>query len=146
MREYAEDTVFRALVPTTTTFSARRRTMFLFHTNPEIPNPYLWVDNKPGIWDDLNNALDQIKPGKIAVNVSGPLPSVPLNSLWFSPLIQPRSTTIWRSRTVCTRARADCCSPSCRKSGEDESRPAAHWVSRPLRPESGVRSSLGCTA
>lgn len=70
MREYAEDTVFRALVSSTTTFSARRRTLFMFHTNPDMPNPLYLVDNKPGIWDDVNEALDKLQPSKIAVNVS----------------------------------------------------------------------------
>jgi hypothetical protein len=70
MREYAEDTVFRSLVSTTTTFSARRRTLFLFHTHPNITSPIHLVDNKPEIWDELNRVLDAIQPERIAVNVS----------------------------------------------------------------------------
>ncbi|RSH82191.1 hypothetical protein EHS25_006124 [Saitozyma podzolica] len=69
MREYAEDTVFRSLVSTTTTFSARRRTLFLFHTHPNITSPIHLVDNKPEIWDELNRVLDAIQPERIAVNI-----------------------------------------------------------------------------
>lgn len=69
MREYAEDTAFRALVPTTTVFSARRRSVFLFHTHPTIESPLYLIDNTEGIWDTLNAALSEIDPQKIAIDV-----------------------------------------------------------------------------
>lgn len=70
MREYAEDTAFRSLVSSTTTFSARRRTLFLFHTDDSLPSPLHLVDNKGTIWDDLAERLEKVDPQKIAVNVS----------------------------------------------------------------------------
>ena len=69
MREYAEDTVFRSLVSSTTIFSAQRRSLFLFHTSDKIPNPMRIVDNTMQVWEDLRNALETIQPRKIAVNV-----------------------------------------------------------------------------
>lgn len=65
MREYAEDTAFRALVPSTTTFSARRRSLFLFTPTESL---YL-VDNTPALWDQLNATLYKLDPKSIAVNV-----------------------------------------------------------------------------
>ncbi|KAG8878302.1 hypothetical protein FRB98_006280 [Tulasnella sp. 332] len=72
-REYAEDTVFRSLISSTTQFSARRRTIYLFHTKDVVKtglaNPTIWIDNTPAIWGNLSDALDTINPGKIAVNI-----------------------------------------------------------------------------
>nr|XP_031857323.1 uncharacterized protein CI109_007271 [Kwoniella shandongensis]KAA5524395.1 hypothetical protein CI109_007271 [Kwoniella shandongensis] len=68
-REYAEDTVFRSLHSSTTTFSARRRTLFLFHTNPDVPSPLLLIDNQQTLWDTLLATLDKVDPKKIAVNI-----------------------------------------------------------------------------
>lgn len=69
MREYAEDTAFRALVSSTTTFSARRRTLFFFHTNKEVENPLRIVDNTEELWAKLNETLTKVDPKKIAINV-----------------------------------------------------------------------------
>lgn len=69
MREYAEDTVFRALVSSTTKFSARRRTLYLFHTHPDVPSPLELIDNTPQIWDEVAKVLEQVDPQRIAVNV-----------------------------------------------------------------------------
>ncbi|KAG8851133.1 hypothetical protein FRB96_009474 [Tulasnella sp. 330] len=72
-REYAEDTVFKSLVPSTTVFAARRRTIYLFHarnvTEFEVANPTVWIDNKPTVWDELNSVLEKLNPKKIAVNI-----------------------------------------------------------------------------
>lgn len=75
MREYAEDTAFRSLVSSTTTFSARRRTLFLFHTHPEVESPLYLIDNTEDLWHTLNKTLERIDPKKIAVNVSYPSPA-----------------------------------------------------------------------
>ena len=72
MREYAEDTAFRALVSSTVQFWGRRRTMFMFHTNPNITNPYHAVSLKDDLWDGLLATLEQVNPEKIAVNVRIP--------------------------------------------------------------------------
>ena len=69
MREYAEDTAFRSLVSSTTTFSARRRTLFMFHTHPDVPSPLHLVDNKATLWETLHETLEKVNPRKIAVNV-----------------------------------------------------------------------------
>lgn len=70
MREYAEDTAFRSLVSSTTTFSARRRTLFMFHTHPNIESPLYLIDNKETLWHTLNTTLERVDPKKIAINVS----------------------------------------------------------------------------
>ncbi|ORY35910.1 hypothetical protein BCR39DRAFT_513004 [Naematelia encephala] len=69
MREYAEDTAFRALVSSTTTFSARRRTLFMFHTDPSVPSPFHYVELKEELWEALNETLHKVDPKKIAVNI-----------------------------------------------------------------------------
>lgn len=71
MREYAEDTIFRAFNSFTTTFSARRRTTYLFHTSPPAlaPSPLLLIDNTPQLWVSLNETLTLLNPQKIAVNI-----------------------------------------------------------------------------
>lgn len=69
MREYGEDPAFRAVVPTTTIFSSRRRTTLLFHTNDSLPNPITWIDNTPGVWSHLNSTLYALDPARIAINV-----------------------------------------------------------------------------
>lgn len=69
MREYAEDTAFRSLVSSTTTFSARRRTLFMFHTHPDVPSPLHLVDNKATLWETLHETLEKVNPRKIAVNI-----------------------------------------------------------------------------
>jgi hypothetical protein len=72
-REYAEDTVFKSLVSSTTTFSARRRTVYLFHsrnvTSTGVANPTVWIDNTAAVWDSLNATLTKINPNKIAINI-----------------------------------------------------------------------------
>jgi hypothetical protein len=71
-REYAEDTVFWSIKPATT-FSARRRTVYLFHNNSETllgkPNPLVWIDNTPKVWTDLRDILEQYNPRTIALNI-----------------------------------------------------------------------------
>ncbi|KAL7422645.1 hypothetical protein Q5752_001936 [Cryptotrichosporon argae] len=71
MREYAEDTAFTALVSSTTTFSARRRTLYLFHTSAAAPSPLVVVDNTDDLWGTLNATLFAVDPAKIAVDVDG---------------------------------------------------------------------------
>ncbi len=65
--------MFRSLVSSTTTFSARRRTVHLFHagnaTELGIASPTVWIDNTPAVWDELDTALAKLDPKKIAVNV-----------------------------------------------------------------------------
>ncbi len=72
-REYAEDTVFKSLVSSTTTFSARRRTVYLFHssnvTETGVANPSIWIDNTAAVWDSLNATLTKINPNRIAINI-----------------------------------------------------------------------------
>jgi hypothetical protein len=68
-REYAEDTTFRALTSSAGVFSARRRTLWLFHTSPALPSPLKWVDNTPALWAALNDSLTTIDPNRIAVNI-----------------------------------------------------------------------------
>lgn len=69
MREYAEDTAFRALVPSTTVFSARRRTLFMFHTHPNITSPLYLVENTDDMWHKLNETLYAVDPARIAINI-----------------------------------------------------------------------------
>ncbi|ORX41264.1 hypothetical protein BD324DRAFT_613868 [Kockovaella imperatae] len=69
MREYAEDTAFRALVSSTTQFWGRRRTMWMFHTNPNVTSPFHFVSLKDDLWDGLLDTLEQVNPKKIAINV-----------------------------------------------------------------------------
>ena len=71
-REYAEDTVFRSLVSSTTTMSARRRTLYLFHVDSNEPVLHL-IDNTQAVWDVVNETLFQLDPKKIAINVSSAL-------------------------------------------------------------------------
>lgn len=61
--------MFRALNPSTTTFSARRRTLYLFHTSTSLPSPLKWIDNTPALWSALNDSLTTIDPKRIAVNI-----------------------------------------------------------------------------
>lgn len=75
-REYAEDTVFKGLVSSTTIFSARRRTVYLFHTGGKrsgVPNPLVIIDNTPELWKILDEALRAIDPLKIGINVDSDL-------------------------------------------------------------------------
>lgn len=71
-REYAEDTVFWSY-KSATTFSARRRTLSLFHTNSSSlagkPNPLTWIDNTPQVWSDLRSTLEAFDPQSIALNI-----------------------------------------------------------------------------
>ncbi|KAL8279624.1 hypothetical protein RQP46_007937 [Phenoliferia psychrophenolica] len=71
MLEYSEDTVFFSLKDATD-FSARRRTLYLFHSNPDstIPNPRIWIDNTPLLWKELNETLAALAPKSIALNIS----------------------------------------------------------------------------
>ena len=45
--------------------------VMLFHTNisSALPNPFRWVDNGPGPWLSLLDAIETIDPKRIAVNV-----------------------------------------------------------------------------
>ncbi|KAF8580606.1 hypothetical protein K439DRAFT_1356620 [Ramaria rubella] len=71
-REHAEDTVFWSIKPATT-FAARRRTVYLFHTNSGSlagkPNPLVWIDNTPRVWTDLQDVLESYNPLTIALNI-----------------------------------------------------------------------------
>jgi len=69
-KEYAEDTVFWSL-KSATQFSARRRTIDLFIANATegTPSSYNWIDNTPGVWEDVIATLDKQNPGSIAINV-----------------------------------------------------------------------------
>ncbi|KIJ56981.1 hypothetical protein M422DRAFT_73022 [Sphaerobolus stellatus SS14] len=70
LREYAEDTVFWSVKPATT-FAARRRTVYLFHTNASsaLPNPIVWIDNTPSVWSSLRDTLTTLNPTTIALNI-----------------------------------------------------------------------------
>lgn len=73
MHEYAEDTLFRSFNPYTTTFSARRRTAYLFHTLDPTdsipPSPLILIDNNSTrLFQTLNATLEAISPNKIAIN------------------------------------------------------------------------------
>ena len=70
MREYAEDTAFRSLVSSTTQFHGRRRTLFMFHTHPNVTNPLHIISLKDDLWQGLRETLEQVNPESIAVNVS----------------------------------------------------------------------------
>ncbi|KAI0036053.1 hypothetical protein K488DRAFT_42016 [Vararia minispora EC-137] len=71
-REYAEDTVWRAIRDATAD-SPHRRTVHLFHTNTSslggAPNPLTWIDNTGAIWPALTSILEQYNPRTIALNV-----------------------------------------------------------------------------
>ncbi|CAG9942344.1 unnamed protein product [Clonostachys rosea f. rosea IK726] len=67
-REYAEDVVFWPL-KAATQFSARRRTTTLFVADEAAAQTsYTWIDNTPGVWDELADALRRHQPRQIAVN------------------------------------------------------------------------------
>ncbi|KAI0775353.1 hypothetical protein BC629DRAFT_1582973 [Irpex lacteus] len=70
-REYAEDTIWWS-VKSATEYAPHRRTILLFHANTSStdhpPNPLRWVDNGPGPWNELSNALEALDPAYIAVN------------------------------------------------------------------------------
>lgn len=57
-------------------FSARRRTLYLFHTQPNssIPNPRIWIDNTPRLWTELNETLALLAPRSMCVRDAGPAP------------------------------------------------------------------------
>ena len=69
-REYAEETVFWTL-KSATQFSARRRTTTLFLANAtgNTPDSYTWIDNTPGVWDELKEMLEAQDPATIALNI-----------------------------------------------------------------------------
>ncbi|KAI8620508.1 putative lipoprotein [Chytriomyces sp. MP71] len=68
--EYNEDSVFWGLVPRTTTFSARRRTMQLFYKQKDGAfKKWLFVDNTDNIWANLTKVLYEVDPASIAVNI-----------------------------------------------------------------------------
>ncbi|KIJ56980.1 hypothetical protein M422DRAFT_40543 [Sphaerobolus stellatus SS14] len=69
-REYAEDTVFWSVKPAVS-FAARRRTVYLFHTNTTsaVPNPIVWIDNTPSVWSSLRDTLTSLNPTAIALNI-----------------------------------------------------------------------------
>lgn len=69
-REYAEDTVFWALKPSTA-FSARRRTTQLFLADPSppgSPTSYSWIENTDLVWRELRAVLEVQQPARIAVD------------------------------------------------------------------------------
>lgn len=70
-REYAEDTVFWS-IKDARQFSARRRTVVLFHTNTSTlasrPNPIIWIDNTGDVWPELRSILEDFDPARIALN------------------------------------------------------------------------------
>ncbi|KAH7309557.1 putative lipoprotein [Stachybotrys elegans] len=68
-REYAEETIFWVL-KSAETFSARRRTTYLYMANTTHGGPaaYSWIDNTPQIWDDILEVLERHEPATIAVN------------------------------------------------------------------------------
>ncbi|KAK4701545.1 hypothetical protein P7C70_g4685, partial [Phenoliferia sp. Uapishka_3] len=76
MLEYSEDTVFFSM-KSATDFSARRRTLYLFHTSTNFPNPMIWIDNTPQLWKELNETLTSLRPRSMQVHpLSPPPPSV----------------------------------------------------------------------
>ncbi|EME85585.1 uncharacterized protein MYCFIDRAFT_132635 [Pseudocercospora fijiensis CIRAD86] len=66
-REYAEDTAFWSMKKATQ-FSARRRTLSIFFADPAFESK-TWIDNTPGLWDELKDILEACDPGSIAINV-----------------------------------------------------------------------------
>jgi hypothetical protein len=78
-REYAEDTAFWS-IKCATAFSARRRTVHLFFAEAEDgadsndaesgrqENAYLFVDNTPGVFSDLQSLLEKRNPETKAMN------------------------------------------------------------------------------
>lgn len=70
-REYAEDTIFWS-IKDAKQFSARRRTVVLFHTNTSTlagrPNPITWIDNTGDVWPELRSILEDFDPTHIALN------------------------------------------------------------------------------
>ena len=54
-------------------FSARRRTLALFHTNTSSlagrPNPITWIDNTPQLWKELRDVLEEFDPQAINLNI-----------------------------------------------------------------------------
>jgi hypothetical protein len=75
MREYGEDTLFRSINPYTTTFSARRRTAYLFYSSPPSvssgipPSPLILIDNNSTrLFDTVKETLELLDPKRIAVN------------------------------------------------------------------------------
>lgn len=70
-REYAEDTIFWS-IKDARQFSARRRTVVLFHTNTSTlagrPNPIIWIDNTGDVWPELRSILHEFNPARIALN------------------------------------------------------------------------------
>jgi hypothetical protein len=65
--------VFFSVKPATT-FAARRRTVYLFHHGSGSllgkPNPLVWIDNTPGVWNELRDILEQYNPRAIALNIN----------------------------------------------------------------------------
>ncbi|KAK0610161.1 xaa-Pro aminopeptidase family enzyme [Bombardia bombarda] len=68
-KEYAEETVFWSL-KSAKQFSARRRTTILFLANAThgAPSSYLWIDNTPQVWSELEAVFAAQKPKSIAVD------------------------------------------------------------------------------
>ncbi|KAK4689404.1 hypothetical protein P7C73_g695, partial [Tremellales sp. Uapishka_1] len=102
-REYAEDTVFRSLHSSTTTFSARRRTLFMFHTHPDVPSPLHLIDNTPELWRTLHEVLERVNPKRIAVNVRRP-PERKLMHTGEGNLLMEKLGHKWAKRVSSTRA------------------------------------------
>lgn len=75
-REYAEDTAWWS-VKQATQFSARRRTVVLFHTNTSSlagkPNPLTWIDNTGDVWPELRSVLEAYDPQSIAIDTHSTL-------------------------------------------------------------------------
>lgn len=42
----------------------------MFHTHPDIPSPFHYVELKEELWQALNDTLHRVDPKRIAVNVS----------------------------------------------------------------------------
>ncbi|EJD53954.1 xaa-Pro aminopeptidase family enzyme [Auricularia subglabra TFB-10046 SS5] len=102
-REYAEDTVFWSFAPATT-FSARRRTLTLFHTNTSSlagkPNPLTWIDNTPQVWSELRDTLAAFDPQTIGLNIDSYVAFADGMHAGELELLSAQLGEKWMSRTV----------------------------------------------
>ncbi|KZW04353.1 putative lipo protein [Exidia glandulosa HHB12029] len=102
-REYAEDTVFWSFKPATS-FSARRRTLMVFHTNTSslvgARNPLTWIDNTPTVWNELRDTLEAFDPQAIALNIDSFVAFADGMHAGELELLSAQLGTKWMERTV----------------------------------------------
>ncbi|KAJ3283243.1 hypothetical protein HDU79_009250 [Rhizoclosmatium sp. JEL0117] len=71
MREYNEDPAFWGLTNPTSTFSARRRTLYVFYRSLKTGEykKYEFIDNTEQVWTDLTAILYETNPASIVLNI-----------------------------------------------------------------------------